>query len=398
MKKKLTFLISAMFVIATFVSCNNGEEDQYQYTGDATVSVTSVLLNETAYVLTVGENFTLTATVLPENATNRSVTWTSSNNNVATVSNGIVTAVSAGTATVIAITQDGNHTATCEITVNPVLIPVTAVTLNHATASLGIGNNLALIATILPGNATNRNLTWTSSNSAVATVNSSGVVTAVSAGTTTITVTTQDGGHTATCVINVSDFGQTVGRNCNNNLPGWGNSLGTVSFASNQTWSVGHQIWSDAVIATACASRTAFNGGNWHARDFNADCRNSAGNANFSGHYFSWCAVMRFANQLCPYPWRVPTRDDFETLHFYLGQPHNASGSFMGTTASPNGGTWGGARFTGDASNIHSTWSAYWSSTEQSTGEARSLQFTESILSRAGIWYKDYGFAVRCVR
>ncbi|MCL2416946.1 MAG: fibrobacter succinogenes major paralogous domain-containing protein [Bacteroidales bacterium] len=104
---------------------------------------------------------------------------------------------------------------------------------------------------------------------------------------------------------------------CNGNAPGWGESLGTVS-RGTQEWTItGHgisQIWSDAVTATACVDRTVFNGGAFP--NFNADCRSNPG---FPGDLFSWCAVMRFADQLCPLPWRVPTMQDFIDLDIAMG-------------------------------------------------------------------------------
>ena len=89
----------------------------------ATVSVTGVSLDKTELSLTVGGTETLTATVAPDNATDKTVTWTSSNPSVATVENGVVTAVAPGTAVITATTQDGNHTATCAVTVRPDIPP-----------------------------------------------------------------------------------------------------------------------------------------------------------------------------------------------------------------------------------------------------------------------------------
>ena len=169
--------------------------------GDTTTAVTGVTLNKTSTTLAVGASETLTATVAPDNATNKNVTWTSSNNNVATVNDGVVTAVAAGTATITVTTEDGGKTATCRVTVNPVA--VTGVTLNKTTTTLLVGATESLTATVAPEIATNKNVTWSSSNTAVATV-SNGVVTGVSVGTATITVTTEDGSKTAECTITVT--------------------------------------------------------------------------------------------------------------------------------------------------------------------------------------------------
>ena len=168
-----------------------------------TIKVESVSLNVTNTELTEGEQTTLTATVNPSNATNKNVTWSSSDNAVATVDNGKVTAVKAGTATITVTTEDGNKTATCKVTVKAKTYPVESVTLDKTEAELTEGEQTTLTATVNPSNATNKNVTWSSSDNAVATVDN-GKVTAVKAGTATITVTTEDGNKTATCKVTVT--------------------------------------------------------------------------------------------------------------------------------------------------------------------------------------------------
>ena len=177
-------------------------------TVNISVPVTGITLNQTTASLTSrGQTLQLTATVTPDNATNKSVTWSSSNTAVATVSStGLVTAVSNGTATITAKAADGsNKTATCAVTVN-ISVPVTGITLNQTTASLtSRGQTLQLTATVTPENATNKSVTWSSSNTAVATVDANGLVTAVSSGTATITAKTADGSNkTATCAVTVN--------------------------------------------------------------------------------------------------------------------------------------------------------------------------------------------------
>ena len=170
-----------------------------------TVPVTGVTVSPTTLTLEVGKTSTLTATVTPSNATDKTVTWKSSNTSVATVSSaGVVTGVAAGTATITATTQDGGKTATCAVTVKAATIPVTGVTVSPTTLTLEKGKTKTLTATVTPSNATNQTVTWSSSNTSVATVSSAGVVTAKAVGNATITVTTQDGGKTATCAVTVT--------------------------------------------------------------------------------------------------------------------------------------------------------------------------------------------------
>ena len=115
---------------------------------------------------------------------------------------GIVTAISAGTATITVTTQDGAHTATCTVTVTTATVSVTAVTLNKPAMTLTVGATESLIATITPANATNKNLTWSHDNPSVITIDSE-KITAVGVGVSRAIVTTFDGGFRDTCDVTV---------------------------------------------------------------------------------------------------------------------------------------------------------------------------------------------------
>nr|WP_288302310.1 Ig-like domain-containing protein [uncultured Anaerotignum sp.] len=173
-----------------------------------TVPVTGVTLDKAELMLKEGSTGTLTATVEPQNATNNTVTWSSSNPEFVTVANGTVTAVSAGTATITVTTADGNHKATCTVTVTPKTVPVSGIQV-QGSASVYVGGSTKLTATVTPTNATNQKVTWSSNNESVATVGTDGTVTAVSAGTATITVTTEDGQKTAACTVTVLSVDRT---------------------------------------------------------------------------------------------------------------------------------------------------------------------------------------------
>jgi len=182
------------------------------FTADCAVTVlahvTDVSLDKTVLNMAVGGTLQLTATILPADYADQNVSWKSSNTSVATVgTNGLVTAVAAGTATITVTTNDGGLTATCAVTVTTESVAATGVSLDLATAALVVNNTLQLKATINPAGATNQNLIWSSSDPAVATVSSTGLITAVGAGTATITVTTADGGFTATCTVTVTSTG-----------------------------------------------------------------------------------------------------------------------------------------------------------------------------------------------
>ncbi len=174
------------------------------------VAVTGVTLDKSSVNLEVNGTEQLTATVQPANADNKNVSWTSSNTAVATVSdNGLVTAIGAGTATITVTTEDGGKTTTCtvEVSAPAAPIPVTAISLSDATVSIGNTTTLAVTYTPADANTGKAITTWTSSNTAVATV-ANGVVTGVAAGTATITATTE-GGISNTCTVTVNEVAVT---------------------------------------------------------------------------------------------------------------------------------------------------------------------------------------------
>lgn len=201
--RQAALLVAAVLLTTSFWSCSKDEEPVPEPTPPV-VSVTSVTLNKTSTSIQVGGTETLTATVSPKDAANKKVTWKSSNAAIASVdANGKVTGVKAGEATITVTTEDGGKTATCKVTVSDTEIKVTGVTLNKSETSLLVGGNETLTATVLPEGATNQNVTWKSDKPEIATVDANGKVTAVKAGEATITVTTEDGGKTATCKVTV---------------------------------------------------------------------------------------------------------------------------------------------------------------------------------------------------
>lgn len=151
--------------------------------------------------VSVGDNITLTPTVLPEYASNKNVTWSSSDDSIATVDrNGVVTGKLEGSVIISCTTEDGGHVAKCKVTV---VVAARSVTLNKTSVNIQAGYNFQLKATVLPETATNKAVTWTSSNEKLAKVNSNGLVSALAGGTVTITATTVSGGYTAKCTFNI---------------------------------------------------------------------------------------------------------------------------------------------------------------------------------------------------
>ncbi|MBR6590419.1 MAG: Ig-like domain-containing protein [Bacteroidaceae bacterium] len=164
--------------------------------------VSSVTLDKQSVEVVRGESVSLTATVAPEDADNKTLVWSSSDETVATVVDGVVKTLKAGEAVITATTTDGsNLSATCSVTVKPIV--VSSVALDKQTAEVLRGGTVTLTATVSPTDADNTTLVWASSDETVATVKD-GVVTALKAGEAVITATTTDGSNlSATCTVTV---------------------------------------------------------------------------------------------------------------------------------------------------------------------------------------------------
>ena len=188
MKKNLLLKIAAVALVAiAFISCKQE------------VQPTGVKLNQTSLALETGATANLIATVEPAGAVG-TVTWTSSNDGVASIADGVVTAKSAGSATITA--KISTFSATCSVTVTDPYVKVTSVTLDHTSLDLVEGDAAQLTATVAPDNATDKTVTWKSSDTKVATVSASGEVVAVAEGKATITATAGDA--SAACEVAVA--------------------------------------------------------------------------------------------------------------------------------------------------------------------------------------------------
>lgn len=190
MKSRFLWLLAAVCLLAV-ASCQKEPQP---------VNVTGVSVNPTTLSLIEGDTADLTATVSPSNADNPAVTWDSSDKSVATVSNGKVTAVKAGSATITVKSVDGGFTASCAVTVAAKVIDVSSVSLSKTELTLTEGDSETITATVKPDDATDKTVTWTSSDPAVATVEG-GKITAVKEGEATITA--KAGDKTATCKVTV---------------------------------------------------------------------------------------------------------------------------------------------------------------------------------------------------
>ena len=173
--------------------------------------VTRIILSSTSITMNNGDTHQLTAMVSPSNANNKNLYWSSSNSAVATVSStGLVTGVRGGTCTITCVATDGSgKKATCAVRVKQ---PVTDITLSATNVGIYNGDTYQLTATVSPSNADNQNVNWSSSNTSVATVSSTGLVTAVNVGNCIITCSaTDDSGVSTTCAVTVWPVSGTIG-------------------------------------------------------------------------------------------------------------------------------------------------------------------------------------------
>ena len=160
------------------------------------VAVTSITLDKTSLSMQVGDTETLTATIKPEDATDKTIVWTSSDEAVVSVSNGKITALKSGKATITA--KSGTCSADCVVTIS---VNTESIILDKTTLSLAVGESAILTATVKPDDATDKTVTWSSSDESVAKVDN-GKVTAVKSGKATVTA--KCGGKTAECVVTVT--------------------------------------------------------------------------------------------------------------------------------------------------------------------------------------------------
>ena len=211
MEKKFLYFFTILMVLLH--SCK-GDDPTINNQPDI-VEVEYITLNYTTLSLEVGQSKQLIASIHPSDATDTRIMWVSDNSSIADVDNGLVIAYKPGTAIITASTYDGEHSAQCKVTVSreeEEIINVTSVSLDKTSLSLKEGESSTLSCTVKPSNATDKSVRWTSSNTGVASVNNSGKVTALKEGTSTITVTTNDGGYTAKCTVTVNPQNQSKAK------------------------------------------------------------------------------------------------------------------------------------------------------------------------------------------
>lgn len=283
------------------------------------------------------------------------------------------------------------------------------VLLSHITTTRPKNITFKLKAVVLPANAENKEVTWESSDTSIATVDAqTGIITTLASGISTITVTSAESGRTAECVL-------TVDKTCNSDTPGWGAAgLGTISFKTDKTWTVEGEEWSDAVTSSVCNTKTTFVFGP-SLGNYCAECRNNPG---YNGDLFTWCAVIRFQDELCPDGWRVPSMEEFQELDRSFG----GTGSSRQTTIDDinatylNPNIWGGELagsvgrgMSGDAILSRQGRSGgYWAADQWRDGNGHNLFYTHgtpgdefsppTVQADSYFSFIDVGYPLRCIK
>ena len=204
--KLLKIIIIPYLWLTTFVTFTIGSIGCASK-NNVNVNVSGISLNKFSMVLSIGESYKLSHTIVPENATNKSVTWTSNNPNIVKVNNnGVINTISCGESNITVISNNGHKKATCEVKVIRDVIHVKGITFDIDSMNLQLNNTTTLMPKITPIIATDTLVIWSSSNPSIATVDQNGLITPIDDGFTTIIATTNDGNYTATCKVRVYGF------------------------------------------------------------------------------------------------------------------------------------------------------------------------------------------------
>lgn len=200
---RISILKIIITAITALILLNSCKEDM------PVIKVQEITLNESEISLVVGDKKIITPSITPSRASNKGIFFESSNPEVSTVK-GIgaeieITAIAVGETVITVKTEDGNKTTTCNVTVTPLVISVSKITLDKSELMINVGENETIVGNISPENATNKNIIWGSDNESVATVDNNGLITAIGTGKATITATTEDGDKQSTCIVTVVD-------------------------------------------------------------------------------------------------------------------------------------------------------------------------------------------------
>lgn len=197
--------ISITLILVLVVGCGKTE--------DSLETIPTIELNKNELILAKGKTERLVATFTPIDTPNKGHIWSSSAPDVASIDDtGLVTAIDPGESTITVTALNGKKTATCKVTIVDKIVNVTGISLDKTETTLAVGDGIKLEATIKPDTATDKSITWSSSDKQIASVDGLGNITAITKGSVTITATTNDGEKTASCKVKVVDKGVEISK------------------------------------------------------------------------------------------------------------------------------------------------------------------------------------------
>lgn len=390
MKKIFSLMLLCTAVV--FASCSNDDDS-----ATTPVAVSGISLDQTTLSIVAGETGTLKVSVAPEDATDKSVTWTTSEPTIATVSNtGVVTAIKAGSATItVTSVADNTKEATCEVTITAAPIAVTSITLNKTTTSIIKSAKETLIATVAPAEATNKVVTWSSSNTSIATVNATtGEVEGKAIGEATIIATsTENTSITGTCKVTVIENktiewakGNLVANGANGAKIGNPTDAGLLfQFGSLVGW---NNTGSPTIVVKPVG------------------CTVASWNSAWAGDAAAADDAITGKGDPCRYylegTWRLPTKNEYVKLLENNGYP--TTGPWKWENSSATNSTLGltfpasGYRLESGTLLNASVAGSYWTTSLQGASNRWTLYLTDSRISPDSSDNMARGLSVRCVQ
>lgn len=314
MKTKLLLL---SLIIVSFFACSDDEEKPIM---NEVIKVTKVNLDKSEISIRIGDICDLKASVLPENASDKNVSWVSNNPDVATVSYGRIEALKVGKTTITVNTNDGHKTATCSVDVKDLFIPVTELKFSESDVTINKGKTHKLSYNVVPANSTDQSITWSSDNESVVTVDQQGNINAVELGTANIVITSSNG-ITAKCVINVIKVDK------------FGTFTDTRDNKTYKTVKIGEQVWLAENFAYLPKVSSPYFGSKSSSYYYVyahgvGDVEKAKGKLNYTeyGVLYNYEA----AKECCPDGWHLPTDEEWMALERELGMAEsdlNSEGS-----------------------------------------------------------------------
>lgn len=201
MKHKLLFFAMTIVLGGMLIVTNSCKKEKIEF-----IDVTEIRLDKENITMPVGSTYRLTATILPENATDKTLVWKSDDESVAIVDkDGLVIAVKGGFETIIsAATPKGDVKAICKVKVEKKVVPVSGITIDKESLKMKVGETYHLTAKVSPEDATDKSVVWKSEDESIATVDQEGLVTAVKGGSKTM-ITATSGEFSASCAVTIEE-------------------------------------------------------------------------------------------------------------------------------------------------------------------------------------------------